>query len=57
MDFALGDSPVGLGLYKRKALAKSAAVAPEGDGSHRIQVTSDAGSFTDPDGFEWVASA
>lgn len=54
VDFDLGSSPVGLGLYKRRALAKSAAVAPEGDGSHRIQVASDAGAFTDPDGFSWV---
>jgi uncharacterized glyoxalase superfamily protein PhnB len=57
VDFDLGSSPVGLGLYKRKALAKSAAVSPEGSGSHRIQVASDAGAFTDPDGFSWVASA
>jgi uncharacterized glyoxalase superfamily protein PhnB len=54
VDFDLGSSPVGLGLYKRRALAKSAAVAPEGSGSHRIEVSSDAGAFTDPDGFAWV---
>lgn len=54
VDFDLGSSPIGLGLYKRKALAKSAAVAPEGSGSHRIRISSDAGAFTDPDGFTWV---
>lgn len=54
VDFDLGSSPVGLGLYKRRALAKSASVAPEGSGSHRIQLASDAGTFTDPDGFAWV---
>ena len=56
VDFDLGSSPVGLGLYKRRALAKSAGVSPEGDGSHRIEVASDAGAFTDPDGFAWVAA-
>lgn len=49
--------PVTLGLYGRKALAKDAGVAPEGSGSHRIVVGGSAGSFTDPDGFAWEASA
>jgi predicted lactoylglutathione lyase len=44
---------VKLALYKRRALAKDAGVEPEGSGSHRIVVGSDAGSFTDPDGFSW----
>jgi predicted lactoylglutathione lyase len=44
---------VNLGLYKRKALAKSADVDPAGTGSHRLSVQSDAGAFTDPDGFVW----
>ncbi|MCD2443041.1 glyoxalase [Agromyces sp. SYSU K20354] len=56
VDFATPGSPIGLGLYKRRALAKSAGVAPEGSGSHRLQVNGDAGSFTDPDGFEWGTS-
>lgn len=56
VDFDLGSSPVGLGLYKRKALAKSASVDAEGTGSHRIEIASDAGAFTDPDGFAWVAA-
>ena len=43
--------PVGLGLYKRKALAKVSNVSAEGDGSHRIQLGTNAGAFTDPDGF------
>lgn len=54
VDFATPSSPIGLGLYKRRALAKSAGVSPEGSGSHRIQVNGDAGSFTDPDGFAWT---
>ena len=56
VDFATPASPIGLGLYKRRALAKSAGIAAEGTGSHRIQVNADAGSFTDPDGFEWAST-
>lgn len=54
VDFDMKSSPIGLGLYKRRALAKDAGVAPEGTGSHRIQINGDAGSFTDPDGFAWA---
>ena len=57
VDFATGSSPIGLGLYKRRALAKDAGVAPEGTGSHRIQINSDGGSFTDPDGFAWGSAS
>lgn len=46
-------APVQLALYGRGALAKDAGVSPEGTGSHRIVIGSDAGSFTDPDGFAW----
>jgi catechol 2,3-dioxygenase-like lactoylglutathione lyase family enzyme len=53
VEFALPSSPVKLGLYKRKGLAKDAGVACEGGGSHRIAIGSDAGAFTDPDGFAW----
>ncbi len=42
-----------LALYARRALAKDAGTAPDGTGSHRIVIGSDAGSFTDPDGFAW----
>ncbi len=44
---------ISLGLYKRRALAKDAGVPPEGSGSHRLAIVSDAGTFTDPDGFTW----
>ena len=37
------------------AAAKDAGVAPDGTGSHRIVIGSDAGPFTDPDGFAWEA--
>jgi catechol 2,3-dioxygenase-like lactoylglutathione lyase family enzyme len=46
-----------LALYKRRALAKDAGVSPEGTGSHRLTICSDAGPFTDPDGFAWQAAS
>jgi hypothetical protein len=55
VEFATGDSPVKLALYGRKAAAKDAGVPAEGGGSHRVAVGSDAGSFSDPDGFAWEA--
>jgi predicted lactoylglutathione lyase len=57
IEFATAPQGVKLGLYKRGALAKDANVAPEGGGSHRIVIGSDAGSFTDPDGFMWERPA
>ena len=45
-----------LALYGRRALAKTAGVAPDGTGSHRIAINSTAGTFTDPDGFTWEAA-
>ncbi|GGL45777.1 glyoxalase [Nocardia jinanensis] len=53
VEFATPDSPVGLALYGRRAAAEDVGVAPEGSGSHRIVIGSDAGPFTDPDGFPW----
>jgi predicted lactoylglutathione lyase len=44
---------VKLALYGRRALAKDAGVSPEGTGSHRIVIRSNAEPFTDPDGFNW----
>ncbi len=46
-----------LALYERRALAKDAGVSPEGSGSHRIAIGSDAGRFIDPDGFTWQAAS
>ncbi len=45
-----------LALYGRRALAKDAGVSPDGSGSHRVVIGSDAGTFTDPDGFAWEPS-
>jgi hypothetical protein len=57
VEFAAPSSPIKLGLYGRRALAKDAGVAPDGTGSHRLVIGSEAGSFTDPDGFAWEATA
>ncbi|MCS5719999.1 glyoxalase [Herbiconiux sp. CPCC 205763] len=56
VEFALPSSPVKLGLYSRKALAKDAGVPPEGSSSHGLAIAGDAGAFTDPDGFAWTVS-
>ncbi|MDQ6805644.1 MAG: glyoxalase [Actinomycetota bacterium] len=53
VEFATPSAPVKLALYGRRALAKDAGVPPDGTGSHRIVIGSDAGSFTDSDGFAW----
>ncbi|MER5600270.1 glyoxalase [Streptomyces sp. NPDC002265] len=57
VEFDTGSSPVRLGLYRRRALAKDAGVPPEGTGSHRLLIGGDAGPFTDPDGFAWESAA
>ncbi|GAB2647184.1 glyoxalase [Prescottella soli] len=56
VEFANPSTKVKLALYGRRALAKDAGVPEDGTGSHRIVVGSDAGSFTDPDGFAWEAA-
>jgi predicted lactoylglutathione lyase len=48
---------VKLALYTRRAAAKDAGVSPEGSGSHRVVIHSDAGPFHDPDGFVWEETA
>jgi uncharacterized glyoxalase superfamily protein PhnB len=50
-------SPIRLALYSRRFAAKDAGVSPDGTGSHRLVIESDAGTFTDPDGFEWEAAS
>ncbi|MGH3392131.1 MAG: glyoxalase [Actinomadura sp.] len=57
VEFATGSSPVKLALYGRRALAKDAGVSPDGTGSHRLTIGSDAGPFTDPDGFAWETAS
>jgi catechol 2,3-dioxygenase-like lactoylglutathione lyase family enzyme len=49
--------PVKLTLNKRRALAKTAGVSPDGTGSHRIVFGGDTQPFTDPDGFAWEAAS
>jgi catechol 2,3-dioxygenase-like lactoylglutathione lyase family enzyme len=53
VEFDTPSTQVKLALYGRNALAKDAGVSPAGTGSHRIVIGSDAGPFTDPDGFGW----
>ena len=53
VEFASSPAQIKLALYGRRALAKDAGVPPEGTGSHRIALGSNAGAFTDPDGFAW----
>lgn len=48
--------PVKLALYKRRSLARLAGISADGSGSHRLAIGSDAGSFTDPDGFVWESA-
>jgi predicted lactoylglutathione lyase len=55
VEFAAPSEHIKLGVYKRRALAKDAGVSADGTGSHRIAIGSDAGPFTDPDGFAWEA--
>jgi catechol 2,3-dioxygenase-like lactoylglutathione lyase family enzyme len=56
VEFDMPSGAVTLGLYGRRALAKDAGVPEDGSGSHRLIIGSDAGRFTDPDGFEWESS-
>ncbi|MEU8803895.1 glyoxalase [Spirillospora sp. NPDC048819] len=57
VEFAPSSGPVKLALYGRKALAKDAGVSPDGTGSHRLVIGTDAQSFTDPDGFAWETTS
>ncbi|NUT49142.1 MAG: glyoxalase [Saccharothrix sp.] len=57
VEFAAGDGPVKLALYRRRALAKDLGVPADGGGSHRLLISGDVGAFTDPDGFAWQAAA
>jgi catechol 2,3-dioxygenase-like lactoylglutathione lyase family enzyme len=57
VQFETATSPIKLGLYKRRALAKDAGVPVDGSGSHRLVIDGDRGGFTDPDGFTWQAAA
>jgi predicted lactoylglutathione lyase len=57
VEFGPASSPVKLTLNRRRALAKTAGVAPDGTGSHRIVIGGVAGPFTDPDGYAWEAAS
>ncbi len=53
VEFEAPSTAVGLSLYGRRAAAKNAGVSPDGTGSHRIAINSDAAPVVDPDGFVW----
>jgi predicted lactoylglutathione lyase len=53
VEFETPASPVTLALYRHRALAKDAGVAPDGTGARRLVIGSDGEAFTDPDGFAW----
>lgn len=53
VEFDTAGSRVKLALYSRRAAAKDVGVPADGSGSHRIVISGDAGTFTDPDGFTW----
>ena len=57
VEFEAPGTAIKLALYSRRAAAKDAGVSPDGSGSHRIAIGSDAGPFTDPDGFAWEAAS
>lgn len=57
VEFAAGEGPVKLALYRRRALAKDVGVSADGSGSHRLAIGGEAGPFTDPDGFAWEAAS
>jgi catechol 2,3-dioxygenase-like lactoylglutathione lyase family enzyme len=57
VQFDMPSSPIKLALYRHRALAKDAGVPPDGSGSHRLGIESDAGPFSDPDGFTWDTPA
>jgi hypothetical protein len=56
VEFATPSAHIKLALYGRRALARDAGVSPDGAGSHRLVIGSDAGPFTDLDGFAWEAA-
>lgn len=53
VEFEAPEAAIKLALYTRRAAAKDAGIAPEGSGSHRIAVRTEAGPFLDLDGFVW----
>ncbi|MFE6841911.1 glyoxalase [Streptomyces sp. NPDC057686] len=57
VQFGAPSDRIKLALYGRRALAKELGVPADGAGSHRLVLGSDAGSFTDPDGFAWQAAS
>jgi predicted lactoylglutathione lyase len=57
VEFTTPSDSIKLALYPHRALAKDVGVPAEGTGSHRLSIDSDAGHFTDPDGFTWETAS
>ncbi len=57
VEFKAPKEGVKLSLYSRKFAAKTSFVPIDGSGSHRIVLGTDAGTFTDLDGFKWETAA
>lgn len=57
VEFESPAGPVKPALYGRRALANQAGVSPDGTGSHRLVVGSDAGPFTPGRGFAREAAS
>jgi predicted lactoylglutathione lyase len=57
VEFAAPETAVKLSLLGRRSLAKEAGVTDDGDRPNGIAIVSDAGAFTDPDGFVWEPAA
>jgi len=53
----LKPAKMGFWGYGGVVQAPDGAISPDGTGSHRIVIGSDAGPFTDPDGFTWEAAS
>ncbi len=54
VEFASPGAGFTLALQSRRAIAKNAGVDPEGSGSHRLVIHSDATELVDPDGYVWA---
>lgn len=54
-EFERSPGGITLALLRRDALAKDVGLPREEEGPHGLVICSDAGPFTDPDGFSWTA--
>ncbi|WP_163541915.1 glyoxalase [Occultella kanbiaonis] len=55
-EFGSASGGITLALYPRRSAAKEVGRSPEGSGSHRLAIGTDADPFTDADGYVWEAA-